>query len=150
MRLLYHDKLITPQAVSSIVSDNTYFTIFDLTKSALIGASSRVVQVLWSLYFNDKESTLLILWALARELRALYPLAYDYQRGKPLTQLLTSQWQMRKQPFKVALSRLNTKTIAQLLQQAKHIDHIIKGITPGNAWQALENLSLSIASKELT
>lgn len=149
LRLLYHDKPITPKAVSAIVSDNAYFTIFDLTKAALIGASSRVVRILWGLYLNDKESTPLVLWALARELRALYPLAYDYQRGKSLTQLLASQWQIRKQPFKMALSRLNTETIAQLLQQAKHIDHIIKGIIPGNAWEALESLSLAIAGKEL-
>lgn len=151
LRLLYHDTLITPKAVSSIISDNAYFTIFDLTEAALIGASSRVVRILRSLYFNNKESTPLVLWALTRELRALYPLAYDHhQHGKPLTQLLASQCQMRKQPFKIALSRLNIKTIAQLLQQAKHIDHIIKGIAPGSAWQALESLSLAIAGKELT
>ena len=150
LSLLYRDKPITPKAISAIVSDNAYFTIFDLTEAALIGESSRVVRILWGLYFNDKESTPLVLWALASELRALYPLAYaHHHRGKPITQLLTCQWQIRKQPLKMALSRLNTETIAQLLQQAKHIDHIIKGIIPGNAWQALESLSLAIAGKEL-
>ena len=149
LNLLYRDKLITPKIVSKIVSDSAYFTIFDLTEAALIGASSRVVRILWSLYFNDKESTSLVLWALTRELRALYPLAYAYQHGKPLTQLLSYQWQIRKYPFKMALSRLNTEIIAQLLQQAKHIDHIIKGIAPGNPWQALESLSLTISGKKL-
>ncbi|MFW0072741.1 MAG: DNA polymerase III subunit delta [Coxiella-like endosymbiont] len=149
LSLLYRDQPITPKAVSKIVSDNAYFTIFDLTEAALIGASSRVIRILCGLYSNDKELTPLVLWALTRELRALYPLAYAYQHGKSLTQLFTCQRQIRKRSLKMALSRLNTKTIAQLLQQAKHIDHIIKGITPGNAWQALESLSLAISGKKL-
>ena len=150
LRLLYHNKPITSKAVSAIVSDNACFTIFDFTEAVLMGTPSRVVRILSGLCSTDKESTPLVLWALTRELRALYLLAWDYQRGKPLTQLFTSQWQTHKQPLKMALSRLNRETIARLLQQARHIDHIIKGITPGNAWQALESLSLAIAGRELT
>ncbi|QTS83886.1 DNA polymerase III subunit delta [Coxiella endosymbiont of Amblyomma nuttalli] len=150
LRLFYHDKPITSTAISTIVSDNAYFTIFDLTEAALIGESSRVIRILWNLYCTNKELASLVLWTLTRELRVLYPLVYDYQRGKPLVQLLASQSQVRKQLFKIALPRLNTETIAQLLKQAKHIDHIIKGIIPGNAWQALESLSLVIAGQKLT
>ncbi|RQM79994.1 DNA polymerase III subunit delta [Coxiella burnetii] len=148
LRLLHQDESITPKAIIGVVNDNARFTIFDLTQAALMGAKSRVVRILANLYFADKEAGLLILWAITRELRLLYPLAIDYQRGKPLTELLASQWQTRKQPLRTALMRLNTTIIAQLLQQAKRIDHILKGLTPGNAWQELETLSLRMAGVE--
>ena len=149
LRLLYHNQPITTKAITAVVSDNARFNIFDLTHYALLGVPARAIRILHGLHFAGTETTL-ILWALVRELRILYTMAFEQQHGKSLTQVLASQWQTRKQPLKEALTRLNMKIIAQLLQQAERIDRIIKGMATGNVWQALETLTLTIAgNKEL-
>lgn len=149
LRLLYQNKPIPPQSVSAVINDNACFTVFDLTEAALLGKISRVTRILLALKFVDKEAAPLVLWSLTHELRNLYMLFKELKNGKSLSQLLASQWQTRKQPLKMALSRLNPQLIAKLLQHSKQIDWIIKGIIPGNAWQELETLSLAIAGKEL-
>ena len=148
LRLLYHKEPITSKDIVAIINENTSFTVFDLTEAALMGEKSRVIRILSNLYFFDTEAGLLILWAITRELRLLYSLAIKYQQGKSLTELLGPKWQARQQTLRVALIRLNTTLIAQLLQEAKHIDHIIKGLIHGNARQALEILSLRMAGVE--
>ena len=149
LHLLYQNIKIQPQAVRAVINDNACFTVFNLTEAALLGKKSSVTRILLALKFVDKEAAPLVLWALTRELRNLYIFFQELKNGKSLTQLLGSQWQMRKKPLKIALSRLNPQIIAQLLQHSKRVDWIIKGVIPGNAWQELEVLSLAIAGKEL-
>ena len=146
IRLLYQKEPVTPKNIITVIDENAYFTIFDLMEAVLIGEKSRVIRILSNLYFSDnKKVELSILWAITRELRLLYSLAIKYQQGKSFTELLESQWQTRKHILRAALIRLNTTIIAQLLQEAKQIDHIIKGFAHGNARQALEILSLRMA-----
>lgn len=142
--LLYPQQTIDKKAIATVTTDNTHFTIFDLTNYALQGAQTRVIQVLQSLRFTGTEATL-ILWALARELRLLHELALEKQHGKPLAQLLASQWASRKIILQKALTRLSVEKIRGCIQAAEHIDHLIKGVTVGNAWQALERLCLTLA-----
>ena len=144
LRLLYGKETVTFKSIITVVNDNTRFTVFDLMEAALMGTQSRAVRILSHLYSLDKEAGLLILWAITRELRLLYVLATNYQQGNPPTELLTLQRQSHKILLKTALTRLNTDFIAQLLQQAKCIDHILKGLKSGNAWQELEILTLRI------
>lgn len=145
MRLLYYKESITTKIITAVINESAYFTVFDLTEAALMGEKSRVMRILSNLYFSDKEVGLLVLWAMTRELRILYPLAIKYQQGKSFAELLESTWQVRRQVLQVALMRLNATIIAKLLQEAKHIDHIIKGLALGNVRQSLETLSLHIA-----
>lgn len=148
--LLYQNKLICPKAVRAVINDNACFTVFDLTEAVLLGETSRVTRILLALKLVNKESTPLILWALTQELRNIYIFFQELKNGKSLTQLLASQRrQTRKQALKVALSRLNPQIIIKLLQHSKKVDWIIKGVIPGNAWQELETLSLSLSGKEL-
>ena len=142
LRLLYGKGPVTFKSITTVVNDNTRFTVFDLVEAALMGIQSRVVWILSHLYSLDKEVGLLILWAITRELRLLYVLAINYQQRKPLTELLTLRQQSHRILLKAALTRLNADFIAQLLQQAKCIDHILKGLKSGNAWQELEILTL--------
>jgi DNA polymerase-3 subunit delta len=144
LHLLYPQQTIDKKAIATVATDNTNFNIFDLTNYALQGARARVIQVLQSLHFTGSETTL-ILWALARELRLLHELAFEKQQGKPLAQLLASQWASRKILLQKALTRLSVEKIRSLLHTAEQIDRIIKGLSPGNAWQALERLCLAMA-----
>ena len=147
--LLYRNKPLHPQTISTVINDNACFTVFDLTEAALLGKKSHVTRILLTLKSFDKETAPLVLWALTRELRNIYMCFQELKNGKSLTQLLTSQWKTRRQPLKIALSRLNLQTIKKLLQRSKRVDWIIKGVTQGNAWQELVVLSLALAGKEL-
>ena len=149
LHLLYQNIQIHPQAVSAVIDDSACFTVFNLVEAALLGKKSRITRILLALKFADKEAAPLILWALTRELRNLYMSLQELKNGKSFTKLLASQRQMRKQPLKIALSRLNPQIIAKLLQRSKRIDWMIKRVIPGDAWQELEALSLAIAGKEL-
>lgn len=144
LRLLYPNQLITTKEISTLISDNARFTIFDLTNYALAGKAQRVIRILSGLQFAGTEATL-VLWAITREIRTLYSLAKQMEQGQPITQVVASQWQSRKPLLTNALSRLRCNALSQLLQQAEQIDHMIKGIKTGNVWLALETLSLSIA-----
>lgn len=148
LHLLYQNTQIHPIDVSAVINDSACFTVFNLIEAALLGKKSRVTRILLALKCVDKEAAPLVLWALTRELRNLYMFLKELKNGKSLTKLLASQWQIRKQPLKIALSRLNTQIISKLLQRSKRIDWIIKGVIPGDAWQELEVLSLAIAGKE--
>ncbi|WP_102157257.1 DNA polymerase III subunit delta [Coxiella-like endosymbiont] len=147
--LLYQNKLISPQTISAITNDNPCFKIFDLTEAVLLGQTSRVTRILLTLKFVNKEAAPLVLWSLTHELRNLYMFFYELKNGKCLSELLASQGKTRKQALQIALSRLNPQLITKLLQRSKQVDWMIKGIIPGNTWQALERLSLAIAGKEL-
>lgn len=148
LRLLYTQQVIDKNAIAAVTTDNTQFSIFDLTNYILQGAQFRVLRVLHSLHFTGTE-TPLILWALARELRQLHELAVEKQNGKPLAQLLASQWASRKTLLQKALTRLSVKKIRQLLQDCEVIDRMIKGIIIGDVWQALETLCLTFSGSHL-
>jgi DNA polymerase-3 subunit delta len=148
LRLLYAEKPIDRKAIAAVTTDNTQFNIFDLTHYALMGASARVLQVLQGLHFASTEATL-VLWTLTRELRLLHELALEKQTGKPWAQVLAAQWSSRKPLLQKALMRLSVEKIRCLLHQAEKIDHEIKGIASGNAWQSLEILCLSLAGTDI-
>lgn len=141
LRLLYPNTNIDKKAVASVMTDNAQFNIFDLTNYLLMSLPAKAIHVLNGLRFAATEATL-ILWAIARELRLLYGFAIEKKQGVPLPQVLSGQWPSRQPMLQKILSRLSDEKIAVLLQHAEKIDHVIKGITVGNAWQLLEKLCL--------
>lgn len=144
LQLLYPDQKITTNEMSSVLNDNARFTVFDFSNAALVGDRKRVSRILSNLQFEGVEPTL-ILWALAREIRHLIQLVDQKERGAPAHQLLQKEWQSRKTIVGAALQRQSGKTLLDCLQKASRIDKMIKGRNPGNYWNALESLALSLA-----
>ncbi|QHG92624.1 DNA polymerase III subunit delta [Coxiella endosymbiont of Amblyomma sculptum] len=150
-RLLCHqNKPLRYTVVNAVIGDNAYFTIFDLAEAVLLGDKTRVIRILSVLQFVDKESSSLVLWVLTRELRNIYTSLQKSVDGKSFEQLLAFRWKgPYKKLIKIALARLDSQIVSELLRFSKRVDWIIKGVIPGNAWQELETLSLSIAGAEL-
>lgn len=144
LRLLYPNVLITEKEIAAMINDNAHFNIFDLTNYALLGSPKRVVRILSGLRFSGTEATL-VLWAVTRELRELYFMVSQLEQGQSVTKVIASQWQSRKPLLKNALARLCINQLNLMLQQAKQIDHIIKGIKIGHVWHELETLCLKLS-----
>lgn len=148
LSLLYPKAELQMEAVSSVISDNTRFDIFALTDAALEKKSARVIKILKVLQQEGIEP-ILVLWALAREIRTLLALC---ETNNPLTETSLKKygiWPKRIPLIKVALQHGSYVCYAQLLAECAVLDATIKGIKKGNVWDGLERISLSLAGASL-
>jgi len=146
MRLIQNKKPITVQSITEAIHDHGQFTIFDLTDSLLSGFPSQALRI-FSALRETNTAIALIIWAIARDLSTLYTLSFEHQRGKSLSGLLASEWKTRQSLLKKAVLRLPMPILRDSFQQLHLIDRIAKGLSPGNAWDILENLII-ILSKD--
>jgi DNA polymerase-3 subunit delta len=144
--LLYDNKSLTLQEAVAIVSDNSHFDIFALVDAALSGDVKRTTRILTGLK-NEGIEPILILWALAREIRNLSSMAQQLQQGEQINNVLYKNhvWEKRKPLIRLGLKRLSLKKLLRLLQQAAKIDRIIKGAASGNVWDELRSLSIKLS-----
>ena len=89
------------------------------------------------------------MWALTRELRNLADMAAQIEGGKNVDGVLVRVWGKRKGPVKAGLQRHNRVRWQQMLRRAARLDRVIKGATPGNAWDELLQLTLLMAGMRL-
>lgn len=145
---LYFEKknVITIAMLMQALSDNARFDPFKLADAALEGNSQRCLRILAHLKEEEIEP-LLILWALSRECRLLASIAFELNKGKNLTTLFKEQqvWEKRQLLFQHALKRHTLTHWYRLLGLASRIDQLIKGLSIGDIWSALQILSLEIA-----
>jgi DNA polymerase-3 subunit delta len=83
-----------------------------------------------------------VLWALAREIRTLYQVQLDCDRGQSPPQALKAHrvWNNRMPLMQAALARHDTRSLSGLLEQAAAVDGSIKGYAGGKPWDRLESL----------
>lgn len=138
------------EQIRPFLDNFSHFTVFDLTDTAISGDATRTFNILHSLK-NDSVDPVLILWALTREIRNLLQLSHDIQTGISLSQSAQNNgiWRDRIPGIKTALSRLSTNKLQQLLKLSKHIDTMLKGINPGNTWDALLSVCMMFAGSEI-
>lgn len=109
--------------IALLVEDNSKFSVFDLANAAIAGDSSRITGIINSLKADGMEP-IIILWSITREVR----------------QLLNTKYQQRTLPT------LSVQKLQAILIFASKIDQMIKGIIPGNVWDALLALCLAFTN----
>lgn len=146
LSLLYGKKPIARQQLSTMLTHGSRYDVFTLVDTALQANSAKVIQILQTLRAEGIAPSI-VLWALARELRTLLQLDHQTKQGIELSKIYQQLgiWSNRQAIFKAALARLDNKQLLLLLNQAQQIDSIIKGAVPGNYWDELEAMSLSLA-----
>ena len=84
----------------------------------------------------------MVLWALAREIRTLYEVQADCDRGQSVQQALNARrvWKSRMGLMQSALARHSIGTLSGLLELASRVDGSIKGFADGRPWDNLEDL----------
>lgn len=147
LQLIYNsNNVIKAEEIAQTINDNARFDVFALSDAALQGDSKRVIRILGNLKGEGAE-TVLILWALTRELRSLVNQARLLTQGIAVEKILQEQrvWDKRKPLVRAALQRHSLARLQQLLKQASVVDYMIKGLQTGNVWDELADLSLALA-----
>jgi len=144
--LLHGTGPLDAQAIASSVADNARFDIYLLVDSALGGDTVRTARIVRGLRSEGIEPVL-VLWALAREIRLLASMSYEIRKGVPDERVLSQYkvWEKRKLTVKQGLRRHPLQGWWHMLRRAGHIDRMIKGVSAGNVWDELLQLSLMMA-----
>lgn len=136
-----HATIVSDEQVISALSDNARFTVFDLIDTLYTQNSGRVLNVLAHLR-NEGIEPVLILWAIARELRLLLSLkncntmAIE-QKLNYCSYKIKNEHKMR---IKQLLARHSITELESLLMQAASIDQITKGVKVGDVWREFQKI----------
>jgi DNA polymerase-3 subunit delta len=141
LSLLADGGTIGADLVLRSVGDSARYDVFQLAQAAAAGDAARAFHVLLGLKSEGVEPTL-ILWALLRELRGLWQ---AFERGRLHSSNRGSGWNLAATPSPRALSRLPKLPLSNLLLQAGLADRVIKGLSAGDAWDAITGLTAALA-----
>lgn len=157
--------VITDEQIMQALSDSAHFSVFDLVDAIYAQNKGQIINILEHLKDEGLEPVL-VLWAIARELRLLVGLksstlasatvAGTTVVGTRLTntsaasidQILNSYGYKVKNENKAAIKKLITRfslpKLENLLQQAADTDQVIKGVKTGSVWRELSKITLSL------
>ncbi|MGA2654622.1 MAG: DNA polymerase III subunit delta [Gammaproteobacteria bacterium] len=123
---------ITAKMLLDLTHDAMQSDLFTFVDVFLSAQTTNTIQHLQRLKIQGVEP-ILIIWALARELRTLNSM---HVGERPYI------WPSRQLLFQQALKHFPQQKIQKLMQQLATIDLYIKGVKPGDAWVSLERLIL--------
>lgn len=148
LKLLAENQHLDLKVVSEGVLDNARYNLFAMTDAALKGDASASLRMLHGLRDEGTEA-MVILWALTRELRSLYDLKLDCERGQSVQQAMQARrvWSNRQGLMQSALARHSLAAIEQLMLLAAKVDGSIKGYAEGRVWDHLDQLVTALAGK---
>lgn len=146
LKLLNNDGIIDGHTMANAVVDSARFDVFTLVDRATGGDPQAAVRTLQGLREEGTEATI-ILWALAREIRALNALLFTKQQGGNLEVVARQQgiFDKRLPLVRQALNRLKAGQLRLLLRQCALADRAIKGATKQNIWSLLNDITLMLA-----
>lgn len=148
LSLLHEGGKVTVQSVRAAVADGARYDVFQLSDAALAGNTQRAARILNHLQ-QEGVAAPLVLWSLAREIAAVSDVALSVASGRSPSQALRDAgvWQSRQKLVGRAAGQLNARAARQLLDRACKADRIVKGARRGSAWNALLELTLSLAGE---
>jgi len=145
--LIYGNDDFSTADIAASVFENARFDVFQLVDVAMLGDAKQVSRILNELRAEGVE-TVIILWAIAREIRALVTMAWRIHHDNMSSNQVISQakvWPKRKAAVLACLQRHKYPELLHLLKTTSQIDKIIKGMKPGNIWDELLQLYLNTA-----
>lgn len=148
--LLHGTGPLDAETVAASVGNSARFDVYALADSVLEGKPSRIVRILNGLEAEGVEP-ILVLWALAREVRGLAAMAFEIAKGAQADAVLARHrvWERRKPLVRNGLKRHGATRWQALLRQCGQVDRVIKGAAPGRPWDELLHLSMQIAGVQV-
>ena len=146
LALLFPAGPLSFDQVKDSVMDVTRYDVFRLSEAMLAGDAERYVRILDGLR-AEGTATVLILWAIAEDIRALAKVSRAMQQNGNLSGALRSArvWGVRQKLVERAVRRFTPKFAERALRQAAYIDRLIKGLRQGDVWDELMHLGVRCA-----
>jgi DNA polymerase-3 subunit delta len=112
----------------------------------LAGDAERYARILDGLR-AEGTATVLILWAIAEDIRALAKVARAMQQSGNLSGALRDArvWGVRQKLVERAVRRFTPTFAERALRQAAQIDRLVKGLRKGDVWDELLQLGVRCA-----
>ena len=132
----------TEQTVANVAR----FDVFQLSGAWLGGDVQRVARLLGGLEAEGDEPVLLV-WAVAEDVRMLVRLAAALKQGKTVQSVRNELrlWGDKQTLASKAVARISVTRLIAALQECAKIDRQIKGATDGDAWASLKHLVMNLA-----
>jgi len=147
LALLAAEGKVTVAHVQAAISDNARFSAYAFVDACVSGNARKAVRILTALR-SEGVAPALLLWAVAREVRAISRIAADIASGEPPAQVFKAYnvWSSRAPMVSAALRRLNYDGWTQLLRRVARMDRVLKGRLSGNVWDELETVALAMCA----
>lgn len=156
--LLYPPGVLTADQIQAAVMNVARYDVFKLNEAMLVGDVARLARMIDGLR-GEGEATVLVLWAIAEEIRVLLRVRRGLDGGKPLGVLLRENrvWGPRERLIGPALKRLTADRLEAALTLAARLDRQVKGLSPdvgvpptaalpANPWDGLFELAMQVAA----
>ena len=146
LALLFPAGPLSFEQVKNAVMDVARYDVFKLSEAMLAGDATRYARILDGLR-AEGEATVLILWALAEDIRALAKVSRAMQRSGNLASALRDArvWGARQKLVERAVRRFSPAITERALRQAANVDKVIKGLRQGDIWDELLQLGMRCA-----
>ena len=141
LALLLPEGEVTLDAIRGAVTDVSRFERDTLVEAIHEGDAARIVRAVESLEAEGEPAPLL-LWTLTEELRLLMALSANQRPRRFFT---PEQMSARQQTAR----RHGVESFDRELARAHHVDRLVKGVEPGDPWDAMVDLALGIAGKNV-
>ncbi len=146
LALLFPAGLLSFEQVKDSVMDVARYDVFKLSEAMLAGDVARYAHILDGLR-AEGTATVLILWALAEDIRILGKVLRAMQHGGNLVSALSGArvWGVRQKLLERAVQRFSSGMAERALRQAAHLDKVVKGLRRGDVWDELLQLGIRCA-----
>ena len=134
LRLLCGEGEIDAERVREAVADSARFDIFKLADAAVSGDTGRALRILGGLRAEGLAIPL-VLWPLAREIRALVRVRWHIDQGlAPQAAMARAGiWRNRAGMVGRAVTRHDGPALRRIARRLAQVDRVSKGAAPGNA-----------------
>jgi len=146
LALLFPVGQLSFEQVKDTVMDVARYDIFKLSEAMLNGNAERYARILDGLR-AEGTATVLILWSISEDVRALGKVLQSILRGSNINSALRDArvWGPRQGSMEHAARRLKLPHAERAMLQAARVDKIIKGLLQGDVWDELLQLGLRFA-----
>jgi len=146
LALLFPEGALTFDQVKDSVMDVARYDVFKLSEAMLVGDAERYARILDGLR-AEGTATVLILWSIAEDIRALAKVSRAMQQSGNLAGALRDArvWGAKQKLIERAVRRFTPTFAERALRQAALIDRLIKGLRQGDVWDELLQLGVRCA-----
>lgn len=146
LALLFPAGPLSFEQVKDSVMDVARYDVFKLSEAMLGGDAERYVRILDGLR-AEGTATVLILWAIAEDIRTLAKVSRALQHNGNLATAMRDArvWGVRQKLVERAVRRFTPAFAERALRQAAQIDKLVKGLRQGDVWDELLQLGVRCA-----